>query len=257
MAEGFTALGHAVTWHGVNGFTADDVIDTDVAVTFGQRLWSGEIAKAYRSIGVPVLTIDLPPIRREGYRALWLNHVNWIPESSCPPYRLQMLGVRLGVRERGRGFLVCGQKGGDAAHEMSKGQIRQWAETACRHAKGAVWRPHPQEVFDLRGVPMSDPRNHSLDEILRRNWRALVTFNSTCGWEALIRGIPVVCSPTAPYAQACSTSLADLENPKRPSVRERIALLSRAAFTQWTWDELASGEAQNFVLNQLQFRQAA
>jgi hypothetical protein len=46
----------------------------------------------------------------------------------------------------------------------------------------------------------------------------------------------------------CSTSLLSLDDPKRPTVQERIAFLSRIAYTQWSWEELATGEAQGFIL---------
>jgi hypothetical protein len=261
VAEGFETLGATVSFHGLHGFTESDFDSAaDVVVTFGQRLWSGEIARIYREAEVPVLTVDLPAIRRKNYRALWLNHVNWLPVGPLPPHRLYELGIELSVRDPGSGILVCGQKGGDAAHDMSRAEMIAWAETSCAAAlevDHVTWRPHPQEQFKVSGCRYSDPEATTIDDALAHNWRAVVTFNSTCGVEALIRGVPVVCSSKASYADLCSTSLDELESPYRPAPRERAAFLARLSFTQWTFIELATGEPQAFVLDHNQHRRAA
>src|SRR5690606_11277064 len=59
----------------------------------------------------------------------------------------------------------------------------------------------------------------------------MVTWNSTAAYEALTRGIPVTCDPSAAYA-----SVAELDD-----VEAAQRLLNRMAYTQWTIDEIRAG----------------
>lgn len=259
VAEGLGALGAAVRWRSAGYFTEDDVFDdVDCVVTFGQRVHSKVIASTYRSRGVPVLTVDLPPLRvgelEKAQRALWLNDVNWMPPCPCPPDRLQRLGLSFNERrtDGSAGVLVIGQTEDDAAHGMDAVALREWAKSTAR-AVGefyrAVWRPHPQCYFSLNGFELND---EPIDDALARDWRAVVTFNSTVGLRAILAGIPVFCSPSCFYAELGMTSLAGLPEPSFPPISRLTQFFSRLAYVQWTFDELASGEAIRFVVEHIQ-----
>lgn len=256
MAEGCEALGHRVTWrnHGWWDEAGDYFEDAGLVVTFGQRLWSGVIADAYRRRGVPVLTVDLPPIRREGYRALWLDRINWMPAGKCDADRLAKMRLHFSpLRDAGDTILVCGQVSGDAAHQMNAKQMRTWAESVIGYLRDAgysvLWRPHPQDPFPIDGVRRSDP-DTPLEEELRLGTWAIVTHNSTSGITSILEGVPVVCAPDCFYAELCSDSLECMADPYWPTLAERWDFFSRLAYVQWTFDELASGEAMRFVLGQ-------
>ena len=257
MAEGFKSLGHRVTWRNHGWFEDDDVFpDAGIVVTFGQRLWSAKIAETYRGMGVPVVTVDLPPLRMDGleydYRALWLNHVNWMPAHECPCDRLEELNLEFrSHREDGHGVLLCGQCADDAAHGMGAVELRDWAQRqadAIGEFDSVTWRPHPQNPLHLDGFGES---NGTLAEALSRDWRAVATFNSTCGLVALLEGLPVFCDESAFYAEVANTSLARLQNPTWPDIGARIEFFCRLAYVQWTFDELASGEAVQFILREI------
>ena len=256
VAEGFKTLGAAVSWLTPKGAAGEEVAypETDIAVTFGQRVHSGRIAEEYRQRGTKVLTIDLPPLRVNGfeqtYRSLWLDHVNWLP-SDCEPDRLNRLDLDFRPLNYGRDVLLCGQTENDAAHGMGPVELRRWANTtamAINEWHRVVWRPHPQGHFDLDLFrAMTD---EPIEEVLARGWHAVVTYNSTVGLTAILAGVPVFCDPSSFYAELCSTSLARITEPKWTSLEERRAFFSRLAYVQWTFDELSSGEALKFILKQ-------
>jgi hypothetical protein len=260
VAEGLTALGAAVRWRSAGYFTDDDVFDdVDCVVTFGQRLHSKTVASTYRERGVPVITIDLPPLRIDDFesthRAMWLDHVNWMPEHPCPADRLMNLKLKINERrEDGSGVLVAGQAQDDAAHGMGAVALREWAKSTA-NAVGdfypVTWRPHPQYSFKLNGFQVSD---EPIDEALEKDWRAVVTYNSTVGLAALLAGIPVFCDPSSFYAELCGTSLAGLAAPRFPTIGRMTRFFSRLAYVMWTFDEIESGKPIEFILKQIEGR---
>jgi hypothetical protein len=255
VAEGFRAFGAAVSWCAPKGWTeAEADPSVDMVVTFGQRVHSGRIAKEYRRLGVPVLTVDLPPIRVQGmdetYRALWLNYVNWMPPGQHEPDRLQLFNLEFRPLNWGRVVLLCGQTENDAAHGLGPVELRKWANDQAEAIGDwyrVTWRPHPRCAFHLDGWPAAT-LDEPVEDVLRRGWHACVTYNSTVGLTALLNGVPVFCDPSSFYAELCSTSLARLTEPRWPSIGERVAFFSRLAYVQWTFDELADGTALDFVL---------
>ena len=261
VARGFEALGHRICWRVPLGFVQpDDVFqDADIIVTFGQRLWSGRIAAYYREHGVPVLTVDLPPLRvgeiAETHRALWLNHVNWIPAEPQPCDRLERLHLRFEPhRDDGDAVLLCGQVADDAAHGMSTTELREWTQGMAESLAEfypVTFRPHPRNRMKLDGFVSSDP-DIPIETEFGMRYRAVATYNSTCGLTALLHGLPVLCDACASYAELAMTSLAGLANLFWPGLGKRIEFFCRLAYSQWTFDELASGEAVTFMLRQME-----
>lgn len=268
VSEGLQALGAAVTWrnHGYWDPATGVLEDADVIATFGQRLWSKKIAAAYRERGVPVLTVDLPPLRigtmADDYRALWLDWVNWLPGDNCPSDRLTRLFSHYRIqferrRNAGERVLLCGQCAEDAAHGLGALELRDWfqllADTIAEF-NALVWRPHPRDRFKLNGFPMSDP-DQPIAEVLREDWHAVATLNSTSGLEAILNGLPVFCSTESFYGDIANTNLATLQNPWWPGLGRRAQWFARLAYSQWTFGELASGEAIRYALGQIESTQ--
>ena len=260
VAEGLTALGHSVLWRNHGYFSEGDALpDVDLVVTFGQRLHSAAVAREYRSMGVPVLTVDLPPVREpvedheQAYRALWLDHVNWLPDERCSDDRAIRIGwpVRSQRAGRGRRVLVCGQTADDAAHGMDAASVHEWARStleAIAEFHPVDWRPHPRHQFTVPGFE-AQSYGQSLDETLYRgDWWAVVSFNSTAGLTALMQGIPIFCDESCFYSEVANTSLSAISDPWFPTRGQLAGFFSRLAHVQWTFDELASGEAVSFVL---------
>jgi hypothetical protein len=243
VAEGLEALGYQPVFQRPGVWTEHQAEDFDVVVTMGTRLHSALIRDLYQDRGVPVLVLDLPPIRREGFWALWPYKINIVP-TEAPPDRLGLIDFKV-RRERGEDILVLGQKAGDAAHGMDREQIRSWfgrtlEMLVTKHPKRrVVWRPHPQYPIGMEGYDNSDPRTESLDDALE-NVGATVTFNSTAGIRSILDGIPTFVNFTCFYRDAASgTKLPAMD--KRDALPPRDTLedfFSRLTHCVWSEDEL-------------------
>src|SRR5690606_17779225 len=106
------------------------------------------------------------------------------------------------------------------------------------------YRPHPRNPslpFSV-GHDRIDPANTSVEQDLADPDVAVaITYNSTAGLAALMAGVPVECAPAAHYFR-----VADLQ--------DRDALLRhlhKLAHSQWTCDELRTGEPLRFMARYL------
>lgn len=242
-----------VVWRRDAVFTSDQVESFDLVAVHGLRGASAEIRDAYAAKGVPVLVLDLPHLRGTDQVRLSLGSHDWLPEFDCPPQRLRALDLRppeLKKTSRPE-VLVLGQLPGDSQHGLSSRQLESWARAQleaieAQTSKKVAWRPHPEAPRPLPGFHRFADPSKPLDEDLARA-RAVVTYNSTAGLEALIAGVPVIAEGPCVYAPL-SKEIRDLQRIKAPAVEEVQALLQRIAFTQWTRDELADGTALAFTL---------
>ncbi len=233
IAEGLRTLGFAVEFQRAGVWTEDQARPYDLVVVRGLRLQSRAIRDHYAELGVPVLIHDLPALRKPGYFSLWDGEINALP-ADAPDTRLEMVDLKPvkapDWKARPR-LLVCGQKAGDAAHGMDKSNLKRYFSALAAllqdQFRGAqvIWRPHPQERFELAGFELSGETTLE-EELARADLGMVATFNSTCGVLALEAGIPVECHPSAFYAAAAN------------GAESRESLFSRLTHTQWTLEEL-------------------
>lgn len=250
LADGLLDAGFKPVFQRPSGWKRADA-DPRVAycVVDGLRGDSGVIAETYRSLNVPVWVMDLPRLRDElDAWALLYDSLHWLPApNGRAAYAMPVVHRRLGKH-----LLIVGQKSDDASHQMNgaqMGKLLREMVAACRAAHPdvpVVVRPHPLDTQvvpnDLYGADsVSEPSHESLRDAMRHA-RAIVTYNSTSGWDAIAAGVPVV---TFAQRDRCAyyhyttalTTLAKLTS------RQRQEALQRAASTQWTLDELRSGSA--------------
>lgn len=69
---------------------------------------------------------------------------------------------------------------------------------------------------------------------------ALVTFNSTCLYEAYLHKIPVFCDRSCPASVACETDV-DKRILDMQKIEDPVPFLSNVAYSQWTLDEMRRG----------------
>jgi hypothetical protein len=153
--------------------------------------------------------------------------------------------------------LVIGQMPHDSSHGMNSTQLAEWAEGAFELAHefypdaGVVWRPHPKSAsvtpkgFDR----VSNPHQETIAEAIEAA-RLVCVYSSTAGLEALIAGCPVVAWGPSCYRDLCAKP-GEIAEAEHPGVEAVEALLERIAYTQWSLDELATGEPFRFVLEQM------
>lgn len=253
FAEGARGLGHRVRITAAKYWKPGEVDATaEAVVVVGLHGAARALRDLYAARGVPVWVMDLPRLRDVGYVAgFTLNSLHWLPAEGRPPRKTA--GV-LRTRTPSR-LLVVGQLPDDAAHGLDVHAMQDWARetVAALRARTALpihYRPHPlaagsASVGADAGCPAPDIRTALADVAV------LVTYNSTCGWDALDAGVPLVA--TAPpdavgYADYATLGLPEaLDIPALPAARRKDAL-ARAAATCWTLDELRDGIAARAML---------
>jgi hypothetical protein len=251
LAEGCRAVGwHPMLQRPSQFRFVDAYADALAVVVDGLGLEGRPIAETYRRLGVPVWVLELPRIRQyTGEHALLLDSLHWLPEGVAG--RIMPDFPTLKRQTGAKHILLAMQKPGDAAHGMDLDALERWARNTVAFIKAVtgkqvIVRPHPKHKSampdDLLGADaLSHPNSEPIDAALAKA-AAVVSYNSTVGWDAIIAGVPVVA--LAPAA-LCSyhrytTTLAEL---KPLPAKARTEALARVASTQWTLDELRDGTA--------------
>lgn len=145
--------------------------------------------------------------------------------------RWAKLGIELAPwREDGDHILVLPQRGmGSPGVAMP----RNWLASVLLHLSNVTKRPvrvrkHPGQNQCI-----------SLEDDLKGAWAA-VTWGSGAGIKSIVAGVPVFHTMGKWIgASAATTNLSDIEN---PYLGDRLPMLQRLAWAQWTLPEIESGE---------------
>ena len=163
----------------------------------------------------------------------------WLPASGDSG-RLEALGITLREHKRAKGQSIL------VVADAPRSGGRAWAEAAVGKCKSldkseVVWRPHPLDVYQITGADgYSDPREESLEDAMVGCW-LVVVYSSTCGLDALLAGKPILADGPAVYSELAG-SFSDWKSLGPPDPAKLRTLLERIASTQWTVDEIATGE---------------
>ena len=254
IAAGLAAHGCTAVWQRPSLWReANAPHDLDVAVVCGMSREAGRIAAFYRARTVPVWIVELPRLREEiGASSLLLNDLHWLPATGKRP----VVAPPILSARRPVALLVTPQKADDAAHGMNGPALERWIRdtvTDCRawHPDLPVHvRPHPRTGTKVPADRWGADLAVTTGEDLRTTFAsaaAVITFNSTTGWDAIAAGVPVVSTAPTPACSYASytTTLRALE--PLPA-RRRTEALRRAAASQWTMGEMADGTAVGVML---------
>jgi hypothetical protein len=117
---------------------------------------------------------------------------------------------------------------------------RNWPDTIAKKLKKLTNRP-----IRIRKHPGKDKTQPpTLEDDLKGAWAA-VTWGSGAALKAIIAGVPVFHELAGWIGAGAATTVLDIEN---PWMGDRLPMLRRMAWGQWTWDELRSGEAMRTVM---------
>lgn len=262
VAEGVERLGWEPFFQRAAGFrVGEDAAPCDVAILQSRKGEYVPVAECYEARGVPVLVVDLPPLRLErfhGWRAMWPGEVNRLP---LPDYaRAGSLGLGIqGDAETSDELLLCGQTPGDAAHGLDASALADWYESSVATIRRVAphlritWRPHPGWLRSLDGTDaLEHPEELPLERGLARPLAAIVSYNSTCGVAALLAGHRVLCDRQSFYRFAAQGGP---EDAAAPGERNHVAireLVARCAAVQWSPAELRTGEPIRQTLQRLE-----
>jgi hypothetical protein len=235
-----------------NSMTSDAVIIWSV-------LWSGrmiknrEIYQHYRSLGRPVIVIDIGSLHRgitwkvaidnitaEGYYG-HTQDLDWD--------RPTRLGVSLGTAERSGSHVIIAAQNSASLQvqdlESMESWIAQQVALIRAHTDRAIRiRPHPRSRLALSKLPanvtVEFPRRvpNTYDSFdMQFDCHAMINLNSGPGIQAAVQGVrPIVDSSS--LAHPVSVSIHDIE---RPYDINRDQWLVEICHTEYTVEEIAQG----------------
>ena len=208
------------------------------------------IIKTQRNRGKDVLVLERGYFNdRFKYTSLGFNGLNGHADflnKNMPDDRWNKHGVPVKEWKNGGGnILIMGQVPGDASiknynltqkYNEVVNEIRRYTD------RPIIFRPHPIAAKRGRGIPVKDVKisSNSLDKDLKSAW-CTVSINSNSGVDSVLAGVPAFTLDKGAMAyQVTSQDLSKIEQPYKP---DRTQWLSNLGYTQWTTDEMASGEA--------------
>lgn len=124
------------------------------------------------------------------------------------------------------------------------------AEIRARTDRDIVYRPRPKLPGAEPVAGASYSRGVPIEQDLERA-HCLVTHGSNACLDALFAGVPSVVLGDGVVKSVSSTSLDGVGRPREVGVGERVRLLANLAYTQWTFEEIRSGEAWEHIGRQV------
>lgn len=232
--------------HSVEAQSRDDwsgaALDCDIAILHGVR---DPLVEAYRH--VPTFIIESGYLKRintraDAYSGHWqlsYSKLNGLPDFRCPPDRFDSLQFPLARSVRRKGYvLVLGQVPTDSALNGTDHGACLRTQIADYEAQGfeVRYRPHPRGGLTLNGIAsLGGTLSDALDGCC-----AVVTYNSTSGFQVLLQGIPIMCDPCAPYYELSGMTC--------PPVSVRKLFFDRVGYGQWRCDQ--TPEAVDFLFSE-------
>lgn len=206
----------------------------DVLVIWNRHRFAQE-ATRYERVGAKVIVAENGWLNRSPGNgkmiALCLGHHNGAGQwSDGPEDRWAPLGIELRPwREDGDHILVLGQRG---IGEHGVAQPRRWAEDTVARLRAKTKRPVILRLHPGNAEPPPEPDWSNV-------WAA-VTWASGAGIKAIVAGVPVFHGlPTWIGAGAARHGFDNIE---KPYLGDRLPMLRRLAWAQWSLDEITTGE---------------
>lgn len=193
------------------------------------------IAKKYENCNAKVLITENGFLGKS--KALALNHHSgagtWHVGNED---RWKALAIELKPwRKKGDHILVLPQR---SIGELGVAMPRNWEMSILPKLKEATERP-----IRVRKHPGKNA-NIPIEQDLDNAW-AVVTWASGAGIKAICNGIPVFHQLSKWIGAQAATTTLDIEN---PWMGDRLPMLKRLAWAQWSWQEIESGEAFKCLL---------
>jgi hypothetical protein len=230
-SEGFRNCGFTVIEDHNHRPKADDVL-----LIWNRSKNREAIAKRYEAVGAKIFVTE------NGYigntKALAIGHHSGAGEWHVGDEdRWTPLGIELKPwRLDGRDILVVPQRSiGEEGVAMPRG----WEDRMVKRLGELTDRP-----VRVRKHPGKDRTAKPIEDDFDNVW-AVVTWASGGAIKAIIAGVPVFYQFDKWIGADAATSVFDIESPWRGN---RLPMLKRLAWAQWTWDEIRSGEAIRWQL---------
>jgi hypothetical protein len=240
--------------------------ETDIAICFGVKGRSAEIIKEHVALGKHAVYLDKGYTRQKGEGGHTL-YTRLSIDSSSPVRYFQRVRhsndrfnrLEMPIRERKRTtdghILFCGSSQkyhdfnglGDATEYSAKALFK------LRKASGRqiVYRPKPS-AKDLKPIAnyMFSSGSQDITDALR-GCHAVVTHGSSVAIYAVLAGIPIVVLGETVMSPVAESDIVKVDEPFWPKSDRRFQWACDFAHCQWTQDEMKSGEAWQYVREEI------
>ena len=224
----------------------------EICVTFGVPKKYGHrgelVKKIFDEHKGRHLVIEKGYIKRDVYYAIGWDGLNGranFNNKNSPTNRwdqLNLSGFKTVAYNTSSRIIVCGQVPWDASVQHIN--FTEWCIKIIEVLKDCgdvVFRPHP---LDHGSVKIPDVNISTIssfrDDLL--NAKACITFNSNCGVEAFIEGVPVFSFDKGSMVwDVSSHDLNRLNSPYNPDIVKKFQWGYDIAYTQWTKEEMREG----------------
>lgn len=261
-------------WFGTAAANAGDVLESgdcadagaelaDVGIFWGLSDLTRDVVEAYRAAGRRTLMLDKAAIRKKSksrhYRVLidGGTALAYLMRKKRPADRWEAMQIRLKPwRKQGERIIYANNS--QRVHDFWRlGNPRDMAIETLDAIKAAmpdheiIFRPKPHAIDQYRIEGMRNSVPPEKIEDLLKGAHCLVTHTSHCSVDALIAGVPVICLGPNPAQPLAGDSLDRIVNPPMPRDAARYQFFCNLAYCQWSQDELASGEALEFIKGEM------
>lgn len=209
-----------------------------------------------------ILIIEVGNLKRNVTWRLSFNHVNasgvFANKFDLDPDRPKKLGIHLydyNFKRRDE-ILVCTQLP-ESLQWHSMPATNRWLEKICDEIRTysdrkIIVRPHPRSYFRERSLKynlqMPNKIVKSYDDFdIDFNYHCVINHNSGPTIQAIIKGTPIICDDSS-LAFGVSNKFKDIENLQ---FHDREDWFLSLCHTEWTVDELRSGEALGRLLKHI------
>jgi hypothetical protein len=183
--------------------------------------------------------------RKKTYHRVTRNDVqNFGPIITRPSDRFAATGVKLKKFRGGTNILLAPPS--QKLLNIYDIDLEEWLITTQEEIKKYTDRPIVVRTKQGRSTRVNDD---TMEMALDRDVHCLVTFSSIAATEALLLGKPAITLGPNAAAPLCSQTVAEIENPKIPSLLDVSIWAEHLAYCQFTEAEMRDGTAWR-ILNE-------
>jgi len=257
FAKGITRLGHNII---VNK-------EADVEVIWS-ILWRGRMARNQsiwnrcKKIKRPIIVLEVGCFRRGVTWKLGINGINrdaYFGPTGNDSKRAKAIGLVCKEWKITNGpILIAGQ------HENS-GQWKNPLECVTYYSntikdlqqfsnKKIIFRPHPRSrvPFDLKGfknveieLPCKKKNTYDDYDLSFEKYSAVINWSSNPGIQSVLNGIPAFVGESSLAYDVANKNLKEINS---PTLFDRSQWLNDIAYTEWTTNEISTGEPLNRLM---------
>lgn len=252
IEQGLVSLGHQVV---------HNEYDADAAVIWSM-LWTGrmqgnqEVWQTYQN--KPIIVAEVGMLNRGQTWKIGLNGtgVSCYNFTDITKSRADDLGLTLTPWRTTGDHIVIALQRQDSEQWAGLPSTQTWVNDVCNRLKRYTDRPivvrsHPRQKIIPTAISPNKIANSydcfDFDQSLENAW-AVINWSSGPGPQSIINGVPAFVGPDSLASPIATFNLSEIENPALP---DRSSWLNMISHSEWTLNEIASGQPIQRLLPRL------